>query len=215
MIFLSIVLEAKNRDNLKHSFTKGIRDSGYFPAVVYGKDKPNKNIYVEAVNFQKIMREAGRNGVLALKLEDNQKENVMLQDVQTDPLKGEIVHADFYIVDMESEVEADVTITLKGEAQGVKDGGILQQPLHQIAVRALPNDIPETIEIDVSEMEIGDSLQIADLKEARHYEFLDDADTTIVSILPPNNEEKLESGEVQDGGDVQEEEGVNEEETEE
>lgn len=200
---LPTTLSATEREDLKRSATTKIRHSGAFPAVVYGKGKENTNVSLDAIAFTKAMREAGRNGILQLQIGTGNMEQVMLQDVQTDPLKGEVVHADFYIVDMKSEVDVEVTVHLIGESQGVKDGGILQQPLHQVSVRSLPGNIPEVIEYDISNMEVGDSLQIKDLKEGRQYEVTDDEDTVIASILPPQVEEVVESGEVQDGEDVE------------
>jgi large subunit ribosomal protein L25 len=201
--FMATLLEVKERKDLKNSTTTKIRREGNFPAVVYGKNKPNRTIYIDSTNFSKAIRESGRNGILNLKVGDSGAENVMLQDIQTDPLKAEVVHADFYIVDMNSEVDVEVTVHLIGEAKGVKDGGILQQPLHQVSVKALPNEIPEVIEFDISELEIGDTVQVSDLTGGGRYSITDDENTVIASVLPPNTEEKVESGEVQDGGDVQ------------
>lgn len=198
------VLNVKDRKDFKNSNTKGLRVNGQLPAVVYGKGKDNKTVYVDHIEFVKTFREEGRNAVISLGFENGQNESVMLQDLQTDPLKGEVVHADFYIVDMTQEVEANVFIHLTGEAQGVKDGGILQQPLHELKVKALPNEIPETIEYDISDLKVGDNLQISDLKAGRNYEFLEDEDTVIASILPPITEEVVDSGEKQSPGDEQE-----------
>lgn len=205
MIFLSkSALEAKKREGTKQSIITKIRRDGGFPAVVYGKDKPTQSVYVNAIDFTKTIKDVGRNGIIHLQIDETAKEKVMLQDIQTDPLKGEVVHADFFIVDMKSDVDAEVAVHLIGESQGVKDGGILQQPLHHVSVKALPGDIPEKIEVDVTGLNVGDNIQISDLKDKGNFEFTDDEDTVVVSILPPTVEEKTESGEVQDGEDVKE-----------
>src|SRR5699024_12003220 len=86
----------------------------------------------------------------------------------------------------------EVPLRLEGEAQGSKDGGILQQPLYELQVRAKPHAIPEEITVDITNLEIGDSLAIADLPTAAEYEFLDESETTIATVLPPEAEEETE-----------------------
>lgn len=200
---MSALLQANLReDTTKKSVITNIRKQGGFPAIVYGKDKPNKAISIDALDFMKVIKDVGKNGVIQLKV-DTEQDAVMLYDIQTDPLKGEVVHADFYRVDMSTEVDAEVAVHLTGEAQGVKDGGILQHPLHQVSIKSLPGDIPEQIDVDVSALEVGDSIYVKDLKGNNKYEIQDDDDTVIVSILPPITDAELESGEVQDSGDEQ------------
>lgn len=187
------VLTVKQRSGHKRSELTKMRESGSFPAIVYGRDKPSEMVYVEGISFTKAMRESGRNGILELKVENGADHKVMLQDLQTDALKGDVVHADFYIVDMNVNVDVEVAIHLNGEAVGVKDGGILQQPLHQVSVRAKPNDIPERIEVDITQMKIGDSLKIADLTAAKHYHITTEEHAVVASILPPIADEPNEA----------------------
>src|SRR5690625_5508348 len=102
----------------------------------------------------------------------------MLHEYQMHPIKDVILHADFYVVDLSEAMDVEVPLRLEREAQGSKDGGILQQPLYVLQVRAKPNEIPEEITVDVSELEIGDNLTIADLPKADQYEFLEDRKST-------------------------------------
>lgn len=194
---MSTVLAANERKDLKHSTTTKLRSEGNFPAVVYGKKVQAKPIYINSADFTKTMREAGRNGVLTLTLQ-NETFPVMLHDLQTDPLKNEVMHADFQVVDMSKEVEADVNVVLTGDAPGVKGGGVMQQAIHQLSIRALPQDIPSSIEADISNLQIGDTITVGDISQKGKYEVNHEPTETIASILPPKQETDINSGEQQD-----------------
>ncbi|WP_070121545.1 50S ribosomal protein L25/general stress protein Ctc [Bacillus marinisedimentorum] len=193
---MAVTLHAKKRDNLNHSTTRKLRDEGNFPAVVYGYKTENQTIYINYADFIKTIREAGRNGILDLQVEgQNSRLSVMLQDYQTEPIKDEILHADFIAVNLKEEVEVEVPVHLTGEAAGVKEGGVVQHTLHNLNVRALPSDLPEYIELDVSALEIGDALQVQDLKKDGKYEILDEQESTIITVLPPQKPEEEEADE--------------------
>ncbi|MFC3882068.1 50S ribosomal protein L25/general stress protein Ctc [Bacillus songklensis] len=194
---MSTLLKATERKDLKHSTTTRLRKQGNFPAVVYGNKVESKPISINSADFIKAIRESGRNGVLTLTV-DNDKFSVMLHDIQTDPLKREVLHADFQVVDMSKEVEVDVNIVLTGDAPGVKEGGVMQQAIHQVSVRALPQDIPSSIEIDVSNLQIGDTVTVENIDTNGKYELNHEPSETIASILPPKQEEDIDSGEQQD-----------------
>lgn len=187
-------LQAQTRANSKKSIVKNLRREGNIPGVIYGNGVDSKPIYVSHRDFIKVMRKAGRNGVITLKI-DRDDYPVMVYDLQVDKIKDDILHADFYKVDMASEVDADVSVHLVGESAGQKEGGILQQLSHELSVRALPADIPEAIEVSIEQLNIGDSISVSDLKTEAKYEILTDPDDTIVSITPPQAEEEPESEE--------------------
>ncbi|MGQ3381404.1 50S ribosomal protein L25/general stress protein Ctc [Priestia filamentosa] len=189
---MSNQLQAQVREDLKRSATRKLRENGSVPAVVYGYNQNSKSIFLDSIDFIKTMREVGRNGVLTLVVEKD-KFPVMLHDVQVDPLKDQVVHADFYVVNMKEEVDAEVTISLVGEPAGVKDGGVLSQALNEISVRALPNDVPSVIEVDVSHLSINDSITISDIPKEGKYEITnEDLEETIASVLPPRQVEEVE-----------------------
>lgn len=194
-------ITAKKREDFRKSAITKLRHSGKIPAVVYGKDKPTKHIYCDSLEFTKTIRRSGRNGIIQLQIENEQPESVLLHEVQMNPLNGEVIHADFFAVNMSSEVEVEVIVNLVGEAKGIKEGGVLQQPLYKVNVRCLPADIPEKIDINISQYEIGDAITVGDIKIDGKYEILEDHDTVIASILAPKVEDVIDSGEVQDGGD--------------
>ncbi len=192
---MAINLKAEKRNDLRTSVTKSIRERGFIPSVIYGQSKEPSTVAVEGVELLKTIRDEGRNAILTLDVEGDDVD-VMLHEYQTDPVKGDVTHIDFYIVNLTEAMDVDVTVNLVGEAIGSKDGGIVQQPSYELQVRAMPRDIPEEIEVDISELEIGDSISVSDLPVSDKYEFLDDQDATIVSVLPPEEEEEESTEEV-------------------
>lgn len=193
---MSIKLQAKTREDLSRSTTKQLRQDGFIPAVVYGKDKDTKTVAVDNVELLKTVRDEGRNAIISLDVENDTPVDVMVHEYQTDPVKGDVIHVDFYIIDLAAEMDVSVSLQLEGEAAGSRDGGILQQPLFELQVRAKPNNIPEEIVIDISELEIGDSLSVADLPQSDKYEYIDEADMTVAVVLPPEAEEEETDEEV-------------------
>ncbi|ENH97621.1 50S ribosomal protein L25 [Gracilibacillus halophilus YIM-C55.5] len=196
---MTVALQAKKRDNLLKSVTKEIRKAGDVPAILYGNEVEPQTISVNNIELVKTVREEGRNAIISLQV-DNDHLDVMLHDYQTEPLKGELIHADFYAVNMSEEMDVNVPISVEGEAKGVKEGGVLQQPLYELQVRAKPRDIPEQITVNVTDLEIGDSILASDLKDGKKYEVLEDETATIVSVLVPDEQPSAEeaAGETED-----------------
>ncbi|WP_226585922.1 50S ribosomal protein L25/general stress protein Ctc [Halobacillus litoralis] len=182
---MATTLKANQRQNLKQSVTREIRLEGNVPSVVYGKDKEPITVAVNSIELLKTVRDEGKNAIISLDIEGKDTVDVMLHEYQVDPLRDELIHADFYIVNMSQEMDVEVPVHLEGEAIGSKDGGVVQQPLYELAVRAKPADIPEEILVDISELNIGDSIMVSDLKASRSYEITEDENTTIVSVTPP------------------------------
>jgi large subunit ribosomal protein L25 len=189
---MTVKLKAALREDHKQSATKQIRQSGHVPGVVYGKEKEAKSIAVNSIDLVKTVRDEGRNAIISLDIENGKPVDVMLHDYQMDPLKDELIHADFYVVDMSEEMDVDVPLHLEGEAAGSKEGGVLQQPMYELHVRAKPNNIPDHITVDVSALNIGDTITIADLPVSNKYEFLDEEDTAVAIVLAPTAEEEAE-----------------------
>lgn len=185
-------LKAKKRDNFSRATTNQLRKEGFIPAVVYGKEKETKTVSVDNVELLKTVRDEGRNAIISLDIENGDSVDVMLHEYQTDPVKGEVIHVDFYVVDMTEEMDVEVALRLEGDAAGTKEGGVLQQPLYELQVRAKPRDIPEEIVVDVSDLGIGDSIAISDLPVSDKYEFLDDPETTVAVVLAPDTEEETD-----------------------
>lgn len=183
---MALDLKATKREERKHSTTKQLRQEGLVPAVVYGKDKGPKHVSVVSIDLLKMVRDEGRNAIISLNIEGDKPVEVMLHDYQIEPIKDQLLHVDFYVVNMSEEMDVEVPLRLEGEAQGSKDGGVLQQPLYELQVRAKPNNIPDEISVDISALEVGDSFTIGDLPVSDKYEFLEDDDTTIANVLQPD-----------------------------
>lgn len=207
-------LKATRREDHQTSTTKKLRNMGQVPGVIYGKDKETQSIAVNSIDLVKLIRDEGRNAIISLNLEDSNSVDVMLHDYQMDVIKDDLIHADFYIVDMSEEMDVEVNIHLEGEAVGAKEGGILQQPLFELVVRATPNNIPDQITVDVSDLNIGDVITVADLPKSDKYKVFEEDDTTIATVLPPLDEEELESS-AEDGSAEPELIGAEDEEEEE
>ena len=160
---MTATLQAKKRTTEKHSNLTKLRNEGEIPGIVYGSKVENTAISLNEANFLKTIREVGRNGVISLDI-DGETYNVVLNEYDSDPIKRGIVHVDFLAVDLSKAISAPVRVSLVGEAAGVKDGGVMQQALHELTVTAKPNDIPTSIDIDVTDLQVGDTITVGDVK---------------------------------------------------
>ncbi len=203
---MTTVLQAKERKEFQGSALTRIRREGNIPAIVYGAKLESKPIYFSEKDFTQLIRKVGRNGVIALEL-DGIKHNVVLSEYQADPLKNVIIHADFLAVDMSQDIIADVRVILEGDAEGVKDGGVMQQSIHEVSVTAKPNLIPQSITVDITGFQVNETITIADLRTNRDFVINHEDDEVIASILPPK--QVADSGEEQDDT-LQKEEGTKE-----
>jgi large subunit ribosomal protein L25 len=203
---MSTILEAKERTDLQYSSLRKIRSAGNIPAVIYGKKVASKPVMVSSADLIKTIRSVGRNGVISLNI-DGATQDVVLSDYQEDFIKKEIIHADFLAVDKSSKITVSVRLALTGEAAGVKDGGVLQQPVHELSITATPSEIPQQIEMDVTSLQVGETLTIADLLYQGTFTINHEADEVIASILPPKVEAEINAGEEQEPGHPDNEEG--------
>ena len=198
-MIMSEILTATKRTDFRKSNLRMLRENGRIPAIVYGVNMENRPVSIDSKEFIKTIRDNGRNGVISLDVAGNQC-NVILTDYQSDPINKEILHADFLAVDMSTEVQVQVRVQLDGEAAGVKDGGVLQQPLHEVTISATPDHIPPSIHVDIAGLQVGEHYTIADITMDHSYTINHDVDEVIVSILPPKVEREISTGEQQDGG---------------
>ncbi|WP_175637967.1 50S ribosomal protein L25/general stress protein Ctc [Metabacillus schmidteae] len=199
-------LQAMKRTEFTNSAKRKVRESGKIPAIIYGKAKESQPVALDSIELIKTLRDEGKNTVLHLDV-DGSSHAVMLYDMQTDPLKNEIIHADFHIVDMQADVQVEVPVHLTGEAQGVKDGGVLQQSLHEVTITAKPGKIPQSIDVDISNLGVNETIYIKDLSTSPDYQFVQDEEQVVASILPPQQEEEIDSGEEQEPGQPENQEG--------
>ncbi|PIC56376.1 50S ribosomal protein L25/general stress protein Ctc [Sporosarcina sp. P12(2017)] len=169
-----------------------LRKSGWIPSVVYGYETESTPIAVKERDLLDTLRETGRNGVIKLTVDGNDK-NVVLNDYQADVLTGFLTHADFLAINMTEELEVDVAINLVGDAPGEKAGGTIQQPVWEVTIRVKPSDIPDHIDIDVSELEIGETILVGDIRDKVKFEIVTEDEVGLVTISAPRTEEELEA----------------------
>ncbi|UCZ53310.1 50S ribosomal protein L25/general stress protein Ctc [Bacillus shivajii] len=184
---MATVLQAAKREDRRGSRLNKIRNHGGVPGVIYGKAFGNEPVTVDQISFIKTLRQEGKTGVFKLEL-DGKKTDVMIYDLQYDTIKNEIIHVDFCAVDMKSKMSADVPVQVVGEAEGVKNGGVLQQAVYELSVEALPADLPESIEVDVTNLNFNDSIQVKDLQSGAKFEFNNDPEEVVLSVLPPTEQ---------------------------
>ncbi len=200
---MSTALQSEKRETAPQSALRQLRQEGKVPSVVYGFKTEATPITVEERDLIKTVQQHGRNGAFKLAV-DGRDIDVMLSDYQADVLTGKVEHADFLAINMAEELEVDVTIHLTGDSPGEKAGGVVQQPLWELKVKAKPSDIPEHINVDVSQLEIGGAIQVSDLREGAQYEILNEDDETIVLVSAPRTEEELDALDDETGGDTAE-----------
>jgi len=190
-----IIVNAVAREASTSNEARRLRREGKLPAVVYGGDKDSIAVTLEPRQILKILKsDSGQNTVFQVKIGDEgAAETVMVFEYQVDPIRHHLTHADLVRISMDKAIEVSVHLVFTGEPKGVTiDGGVLDQAMREVTVECLPTDIPESLEVDVSELEIGDSVRVVDIKVPRNVKILVDEDTTLASVVPPVSEEDLE-----------------------
>lgn len=194
-------LTASPRDIIGKS-AKRLASINQIPAVLYGHNREAKAIAVDRHDFELFMsHHAAGAALVELNLEGEKKAiNAMVREVQRSPVKGNILHVDFVAVSMSETVHAAVPIHLVNDPAGVKAGGILTINMHELNIEALPRDLPEALEYDVSALEVGDTLHLSDITSLPGVKLLDDPEAIIASVQAPRVEieEEVEVEEVEE-----------------
>jgi large subunit ribosomal protein L25 len=183
-----VTLQAKKRESGGRGAARRLRSQGVVPAIIYGADQDNYSIQVSAREFGTILRSSsGDNFLVDLQIEGAKEKTklAMVQDIQQDPLSGQLVHVDFHAVNENQTLTATVTIELIGESEGVKQGGVLDHQLHSIDVHCRPADLPEKLEVDISGMVVGDSLHVSDIGVPDGVELTLDDEVVVVQVAEP------------------------------
>ena len=183
-----VVLEASTRKIGSKSEIKNQRKNGRIPGVFYLKG--NKPISIDVSDKAiKPLVFTGETHLIELKVDNNQEFDCIIKDVQFDPVTDQIVHFDLLGLVSGETFAIEVPLVFNGSAVGVKDGGILQQHLHKLEIECLPKDIPQHLEIDVTELKIGDSIHISDLN-FENLTILNQKTTVVVSVNHPKIEKE-------------------------
>jgi large subunit ribosomal protein L25 len=170
-----------------------LRAAGRIPAILYGQGKESVPLTVDPRALEKVLRVGGANALLDLTVEGRPELGspvALVKELQRHPIRGTIVHADLYQVDLTRTVEVEVPVHLVGKAKGIDFGGILEHSLREIALECLPRSIPASIEVDVSNMEIGDVIHVRDLVLPPGVSLVSDPDLGVVHVALPAAEEE-------------------------
>ncbi|RKQ34567.1 50S ribosomal protein L25 [Oceanobacillus halophilus] len=196
-------LVAQERKDFRKSILKKSRNEGKIPGIVYGNDIKTDSFFIKNTDLLKVIKRVGRNGIFSLD-HSGKSTNVILRDYQTDPITRDILHVDFLQVDKHTEIDTSVSVILKGTSRGEKSGGMAKQFLHELDITAKADDIPDTIEIDITDFEIGHTVQIADMKKEyanctiNHED--EEAIVMIDFVKPETEEDEEEASEVEVSG---------------
>jgi large subunit ribosomal protein L25 len=192
-----IKLEVSEREGRGSADSRRLRRQGMIPGVLYGRGKTPYAICVPERELRRVLTgSAGLHAILDVVLEGQKTTHAsILKDYQQDPLRGHIAHVDLQEVPLDEPIQAVVSVQLVGEPVGVKEGGVLSQVQREINVEALPMEIPEHLDLDVSAMAIGDTLRVADLPAREGVTYLDDPEETVLATvtMPTRVEEPEEA----------------------
>ncbi|MBU0477703.1 50S ribosomal protein L25/general stress protein Ctc [bacterium] len=184
-----IQLQSNIRKEINTRSTKDLRKQGYIPGVLYGHGIKTLNIAVEQKKFEQMVKKMhGENVLISLSIDSDgssKQETVMVREIQYHPVSDGLLHIDFYKILLHEKITTRISIILTGEAPGVKEGGVLDHSMRDMEIRCLPDKIPGHLEVDVSQLRIGSSIHIRDMKIPEDVEVLADPDQAVVSIVPP------------------------------
>jgi large subunit ribosomal protein L25 len=200
-----VKLEVRERETPGSRASSRLRKSGVIPGVLYGRGKKPHAIAVDERALRNVlMGPHGRHAILDVVLEGQKTTHAsILKDFQVDPIRGRITHFDLHEVRLDQAITAQVAIELVGESPGVKLGGVLSALVREVNVEALPLEVPDRLELDIGETEIGATLRVADLRAPDGVRILDDPDTVVVSVAAPRAVEiEEEVGAVEEGGEA-------------
>jgi large subunit ribosomal protein L25 len=202
-------LSAQVRNQTGTQPVKKIRNENQIPAVFYGPKSNPTPLTIDYADLEKIIKDAGgENMIIGLEINktDNtlEKKQVMLKELQVDPIKDRYIHADFYEIRMDQELVLDIPVALLNTPKGVKEGGILQHIRRELTVSCLPDKIVEQLELDVSELDIGDTLHIGDIKLPEGIKAVDEENLTVATVIAPIAPEEEELEEELEGEEAEE-----------
>jgi large subunit ribosomal protein L25 len=176
-----VVLSAKNRQNTGSVEARRIRRSGRIPAVLYGRSGKAISIDLDALEFANGVKNISESTIVKVDV-DGKSYDAFVKDTQRNIVDGNILHVDFYEVESGIALRAIVSISLKGNAIGVREGGILEFPLHEIEVECLPKDLPERIEIDISTLGVNQSIHVRDIPLASTIRLISASDQVVALV---------------------------------
>jgi large subunit ribosomal protein L25 len=194
------LLEANQRTVIKKSERKKLRRSGRIPGVLYSKHIQPISIDVAENTLNPLVFTAKAH-LISLKLTGQEEQECIIKNVQFDPVTDKVIHFDLIGLTKGEKLEIDVPVQLKGSAPGIKEGGVLQFSLHKLRVECFPKDIPEHLEVDISNLNIGDAIHVSDLS-FENVELLNPKNAIVVSVVHAKVQEEAVPAEAAEGVEV-------------
>src|SRR5882672_8666290 len=188
---MDTILEAQARSTFGKNEARRTRRAGQVPAVLYGGDGKATPIVVHPKALLKILHsESGQNTLIALKLSGAGDARVLVKDFQVDPVTHQVLHADFYRVAMDRLIQVTIPVTVHGEPKGVKQqGGVLEFIRREIVIECLPGDIPESVDIDASELMLHQGVRVRDVATDPKWKAVTEGEAMLVHVIMPKAEE--------------------------
>lgn len=196
---MDVLLNAQLRDGTGKGNARTLRSAGLVPAVVYGPKSESTSLSVSAKSLEKLLRDlGGESKLIDLNIEDSGEQavrQVLIREVQVHPVRRRFLHVDFYEVPLDQPIVVEVLLDVQGEPMGVKKGGSLEIIRRSISLRCLPAEIPERIQVDVTGLDLGDTVHISDLISRVAFEIVDDHALALISVSSPEGDKDEEGSE--------------------
>ncbi|MDH3357122.1 MAG: 50S ribosomal protein L25/general stress protein Ctc [Desulfobacteraceae bacterium] len=207
-----IEIKTKIRTKTGNGPARRLRMSGQIPAVLYGPKTETVLLSVNKSDLELLFKKGGIGQVvLNLVIQKNGETTTrpaMIKELQTHPVSRNFIHIDFYEIKMDQKITAKIPVVTTGIAKGIELGGVLQIIRRELEVECLPLEVPESIEIDISDLDVGDSIHVGKIRLESELEFLEDDNYTVVTVLTPKlEEEEPEEEEEVEGEEAEKEDG--------
>ena len=191
-----VTLKVSSREATGRSSSRRLRDADKIPAVIYGASGV-RHLSVDRADFRRLMKEiSGRTALVELVSEGAESSLSIIQETQRDPRTDHYIHLDFKEIQRGKEMSADVPVRFRGEAYGVRnEGGVLEAQLHEVGIRCRPRHLPESIEVDVTELRVGQAVFIRDLPQLEGVTYTSDADLAVVTVAGKSASVEVETPE--------------------
>lgn len=197
-------IECTKRDIKNKHFLKEQKRQGFIPGIVYGKGVDSQPIFLPGKQFTKTLQVHGLRGLFSIDMGGENPTMALIREIQKDPLSGKLIHVDFLTVRMDEKVNTLVSVHIHGEEDILKKGALIQVGLNEVEVICYPKDIPNNFSCDVSDLEIGENITVADLIIPEEVELVTDAETLIVAVLAPGKGAEEETEEEETGEIIEE-----------
>ncbi|HEY2789816.1 MAG TPA: 50S ribosomal protein L25 [Gaiellales bacterium] len=189
-----VKIEVRAREGRGTKDAKALRADGHIPGVIYSATSDTEAIVLDARDLRHALSGAGMHAVFDVSIDGKKTRPVLIKEFQLDPVRDRVIHVDLHEIRLDQKINTSVVVHLEGHAEGVNMGGALSQPTHEVHVEALPADLVESITVDVSALEIGQSIRLSDVTAPSGISFTDDLEGTILAtIAAPVSEEELKS----------------------